>query len=71
MLEKRVFQSRLRQFGEVVPFYDLYEADVDITTKNSLDNSGSNETMQKVLAWIVKLWRIFQKNFGGPRFQKL
>ena len=44
---------RLRKFGEVEPFCDLYGADVDINTKNSLDNSGSNETMQKVLASIV------------------
>ena len=27
--------------------------DVEISTKNSLDDSGSNETMQKVLALIV------------------
>ena len=44
---------RLRQFAKVVPFCDLYEADVDTNTRNSLDNSGSNETMQKVLASIV------------------
>ena len=40
-------------FEEVVPFCDLYGADVDINNINSLDNSGSNETMQKVLALIV------------------
>ena len=38
---------------KVEPFCDLYEADVDINNINSLDNSGSNETMQKVLASIV------------------
>ena len=53
-----------------MPFCDLYEADVDINIKNSLDNFGSNETMQKVLALIVWLWQNFQKNFGGPKFQK-
>ena len=56
---------------EVGPFCDLYEADVDINTKNSLDNSGSNETMQKVLALIVWLQRSFKKNFGGPKIRKL
>ena len=43
----------LRQFAKVVPFCEPNEADVDINTRNSLDNSGSNETMQKVLALIV------------------
>ena len=52
-------------------FCELYEADVDINTENSLDNSGSNETMQKVLALIVWLWRNFQKKFGGQKFRKL
>ena len=36
-----------------LPFCDLYGPDVDNNTKNSLDNSGSNETIQKVLASIV------------------
>ena len=48
-----VSNFRLRKFEEVEPFCDLYEADVDTNTENSLDNSGSNETMQKVLASIV------------------
>ncbi len=39
--------------GKIGPFCDLYGADVDINTKNSLDNCGSNETVQKVLASIV------------------
>ena len=60
----------MRQFGKVGPFCDLYGADVDINTNNSLDNSGSNETMQKVLASIVWLRRNFQKNLGGPKFPK-
>ena len=60
----------MRKFGEVEPFCDLYEADVNINTKNNLDNSGSNETMRKVLALIVKLWQIFQKKFRGKKFQK-
>ena len=42
-------------FEQVVPFCELYEADVDINTDDSLDNFGSNETRQKVLASIVKL----------------
>ena len=60
----------MRKFGKVEPFCEHYGPDVDINTENSLDNSGSNETMQKVLASIVWVWRNFQKNFGGPKFQK-
>ena len=37
---------------KVEPFCEFYGADVDIITKTSFDNSGSNETMQKVLAAI-------------------
>ena len=55
---------------KVEPFCDLYGPDVDINTENSLDNSGSNETMQKVLASIVWLQRNFQKKIGGPKFRK-
>ena len=51
--ETRFPSFQVSKFAEVEPFCDLYEADVDINTKNSLDNSGSNETMQKVLASIV------------------
>ena len=40
-------------FGEVGPFCEHYGPDVDINNINSLDNSGSNETMQKVLTSIV------------------
>ena len=40
-------------FGEVGPFCGQNGADVDINTKNSKSNSGSNETMQNVLAPIV------------------
>ena len=64
MLEKRAFQFLLRAFC------DLYGPDVDINNKNSLENSGSNETMQKVLASIVWLPRNFQKKLRGPKFQK-
>ena len=53
------------------PFCDLYGADVDIYTKNSPDNSRFDETMQKVLALIVKLWRIFQKKFWGSKISKI
>ena len=66
-----VSKFRLRQFEEVVPFCEHYGPDVDINTENSLDNSGSNETMEKVLASIVWLWRNFQKKFGGQKFRKL
>ena len=49
-----------------MPFCELYEADVDINTKNSLDNSGSNETVQKVsfnsLA-LAELSKIVVNNF--------
>jgi hypothetical protein len=48
-----VSNFRLRQFEEVVPFCEPNGPDVDINNKNSLDNFGSNETMQKVLASIV------------------
>ena len=43
-----VSNFRLRKFE---PFCELYGADVDVNTKNSLDNP--NETMQKVLGSIV------------------
>ena len=46
----QVSNFRLGQFEQVEPFCDLYEPDVDINAKDSLDNSGSNETMQKSLA---------------------
>ena len=43
----------LRKFAKVVPFCEPNGPDVDINNRNSLDNSGSNESMQKVLASIV------------------
>ena len=48
-----VSNFRLQKFEKVGPFCEPNEPDVDINTRNSLDNSGSNETMQKVLALIV------------------
>ncbi len=48
-----VSNFRLRKFEKVEPFCEPNEADVDINNINSLDNSGFNETMQKVLASIV------------------
>ena len=54
-----------------MPFCKLYQADVDINTGNSSDNSGSNETMQKVLAAIVYLWRIFQKKLEVKNFENI
>ena len=48
-----VSNFHLRKFAEVGPFCEPNVADVDINNINSLDNSGSNETMQKVLASIV------------------
>ena len=41
------------KLAQVELFYDHSGPDVDINTKNSLDNSGSNETMKKILALIV------------------
>ena len=43
----------LGQFEKVEPFCEPLGWRVDINTRNSWDNSGSNETMQKVLALIV------------------
>ena len=43
----------LRKFVNVQPFGESNVADVDINTRNNLDNSRFNETMQKVLASIV------------------
>ena len=43
----------LRKFEKVGPFCKPLGWRVDINNINSLDNSGSNETMQKVLASIV------------------
>ena len=48
-----VFNFCLGKFAEVGPFCEPNGPDVDINNINSLDNSGSNETMQKVLASIV------------------
>ena len=45
-----VSHFRLGQFTKVVQFGELYGPDVDNNTKN---NSGSNETTQKVLALII------------------
>ncbi len=47
------------KWAEIGPFLGQNEADVDINTQNSLNNLGSNETMQNVLAPIVKLWQIY------------
>ena len=60
----------MRKFEEVEQFHGPNEADVDIYTKNSLDNSGSNETLQNALASIVQLWRIFEIFFMFQEFQK-
>ena len=49
----KVSNFRLGKFAKVEPFYAPNEADVDINTKKSKSNSGSNETMQKVLASTV------------------
>ena len=43
------------KFWKVGPFWDQIMADVDINTKNSISNSGSNGTMQNVLA-ILAIW---------------
>ena len=60
----------MRKFEQVLPFCEIYEADIDINTKNSVYNSVSNETMQKARTSIVWLWRIFQKKIGGQKFRK-
>ncbi len=60
------WRNLLGEIAKVMPFCEHYGPDVDIYTRNSSDNSGSNETMQKVLASIV-----FSKKFGGQKFQKL
>ena len=49
----KVFNFRLGKFEKVGPFCEPLGWRVDINNINSLDNSGSNETMQKVLASIV------------------
>ncbi len=54
-----------------MPFCLLHVADVYIKTKNSLDKSGSNETMQNVLVSIVYLWWIFRKILGVKNFKNL
>ena len=48
-----VSNFRLRKFRKVEPFCEPLGWHVDINTRNSLDHSGSNEAMQKVLALIV------------------
>ena len=68
---KIVFNFFLRKFGKVEEFHGPNEADVDINTKNSLDNSGSNETLQNALASIVQLWRIFEIFFYVSRISKI
>ena len=65
ILEKRVFQFLLAEVWvscAILWSFDLYLADVDINTKNSFDNSGCNETRQKVLASIALA---DFSNFGG------
>ncbi len=57
------------KFAKVELFCEFYEADGDVNDKDSLDNSGSNETTQKVLALMVWLRQNFQKNLGGQKFQ--
>ncbi len=53
----------MHKFAKVKPFCDLYLADVDINTKNSLGNSRSNETMQNVLA-LVDFSKKFFENWN-------
>ena len=64
------FHFSLRKFGEVEVLHGPNGADVDINAKNSLDNSGSNETLQNALASIVKLSRIFEIFFMFQTFLK-
>ena len=60
----------MQKFGEVEVLHGPNGADVDINAKNSLDNSGSNETLQNALASIVKLSRIFEIFFMFQTFLK-
>ena len=53
LMQDEVSNFRLRKFAQVEPFCEPLGWRVDINNVNSLDNSGSNETMQKVLASIV------------------
>ena len=53
MTENEVSNFHLWKFAEIEPFCELLRWRIDINTRNNLDNSGSNETMEKVLAPIV------------------
>ena len=55
----------LRTFGKVEPFLAPDETLDEINTNNIFHNSGSNETMQKVLASIVS------NEFGGSQISKI
>ena len=46
----------LKTFEKVGPFLGQDETSDEINTENIFHNSGSSETMQKVLAAIVQLW---------------
>ena len=63
--ETRFSILSLRTFGEVEPFLAQDGTSDKTNTIDNFHNSGSNETMQKVLASIVQLWWIFPKNLGG------
>ena len=67
-----VSNFRLRKFAEVGPFCEPLEWRVDINNINSLDNSGSNETMQKVLSSIFdSCWKIEVCNFRLGQFAEV
>ena len=57
----------LRKFGKVEPFWEHCGPDVDINTKNSLDNSGSNETA-KGSSFDSLALAAFSKKMWGRKF---
>ena len=70
-MKNEVSNFRLGKFVEVGPFCEPLGWRVDINKIISLDNCGSNETMQKVLALIVWFQQNFQKKFGGSKISKI
>ena len=60
----------LRKFGKVEPFWEHCGPDVDINTKNSLDNSGSNETA-KGSSFDSLALTDFSKKLWGSKILKI
>ena len=64
---KEVSNFRLRKFAEVVPFCEPLGWCMDINARNSLDNSGSNETMQEGSSFDSLALVDFSKKLGGSK----